>query len=56
MYELQQLFQLIRYANHYLLLAMKGDTFLCSLGDGHLGVHASIIRNAHLTKLYQNFE
>ena len=35
--------------NHYLLLATKGDTFLCSLGDGHLGVHASIIRNAHLT-------
>ena len=34
--------------NHYLLLATKGDTFLCSLGDGHLGVHASIIRNAHL--------
>ena len=27
---------------------MKGDSFLCSLGDGHLGVHASIIRNAHL--------
>ena len=23
--------------NLYLLLAMKGDTFLCSLGDGHLG-------------------
>ena len=34
--------------NHYLQLAMKGDTFLISLGDGHLGVHASIIRNAHL--------
>ena len=34
--------------NHYLLLATKGDTFLISLGDGHLGVHASIIRNAHL--------
>ena len=25
------------------------DTYLCSLGDGHLGVHASMIRNAHLT-------
>ena len=35
--------------NLYLLLAMKGDTFLCSLVDSHLGVHASIIRNAHLT-------
>ena len=35
--------------NHYLLLATKGETFLCSLGDGHLGVYASIIINAHLT-------
>ena len=34
--------------NHYLQLATKGDTFLVSLGDGHLGVHASIVRNAHL--------
>ena len=34
--------------NYYLLHAMKGDTFLCSLGDGHNGVHTSIIRNAHL--------
>ena len=34
--------------NHYLLHAMKGDSFLCSLGDGHHGVRASIIRNAHL--------
>ena len=28
--------------------ADKGDTFLCSLGDGHNGVHNSIIRNEHL--------
>ena len=34
--------------NYYLLLAMKCDSFLCSLGDGHHGVLASIIRNAHL--------
>ena len=34
--------------NHYLQLATKGDTFLISLGDGHLGVHASIIINVHL--------
>ena len=34
--------------NYYLLHAMKGDTFLCSLGDGHNGVRTSIIRNAHL--------
>ena len=34
--------------NCYLQLAMKGNIFLISLGDGHLGVHASIIRNAHL--------
>ena len=35
--------------NHYLVHAMKGDTFLCSLGDGHQGMHKPIIRNAHLT-------
>ena len=34
--------------NHYLQLAMKSDTFQVSLGDGHLGVNVSIIRNAHL--------
>ena len=34
--------------NHYLVHADKGDTFLCSLGDGHNGVHNSIIRNEHL--------
>ena len=34
--------------NQYLVHAVKGDTFLCSLGDGHNGVHTSIIRNAHL--------
>ena len=34
--------------NHYLVHAVKGDTFLCSLGDGHNGVRISIIRNEHL--------
>ena len=34
--------------NHYLVYADKGDTFLCSLGDGHNGVRNSIIRNEHL--------
>ena len=34
--------------NHYLQLAMKSDTFQVSLGDGHLGVNVSIIRNAQL--------
>ena len=36
--------------NHYLVHAEKGDTFLCSLGDGHNGVRNSIIRNEHLAK------
>ena len=31
--------------NQYLVHAVKGDTFLCSLGDGHNGVRTSIIRN-----------
>ena len=41
--------------NHYLQLAMKGDTFLISLGDGHLGMHASIVRNAHLANFIKTF-
>ena len=37
-----------RVCNLYLLCALKNDTFLCSLGDGHDGVYILITRNAHL--------
>ena len=37
-----------RVCNLYLLHALKNDTFLCSLGDGHDGVCVLITRNAHL--------
>ena len=47
--------QIATIYNLYLLHAMKGDTFLCSLRDGHLGVHTSIIRNAHLTNFIKTF-
>ena len=39
--------------NHYLVHAVKGDTFLCSLGDSHNGVCNYIIRNAHLANFIQ---
>ena len=42
--------------NHYLVHAVKGDSFLCSLGDGHNGVRISIIRNEHLANFIKNFE
>ena len=32
----------------YLPLAQKGDTLLCSLGEGHDCVHVLITRNAHI--------
>ena len=34
--------------NQYLVLAGKGDSFICALGDGHHGVQNPIIRNEHL--------
>ena len=34
--------------NHYLVHAVKGDSFICALGDGHHGVRNPIIRNEHL--------
>ena len=37
--------------NHYLVHADKGDTFICSLGDGHNGVRNSIIINEHLVNV-----
>ena len=33
--------------NQYLVLAGKGDSFICALGDGHHGVRNPIIRNEH---------
>ena len=39
--------------NHYLEHAVKGDSFLCSLGDSHNGVRNSIIRNEHLANFIQ---
>ena len=39
--------------NHYLVHAVKGDTFLCSLGDSHNGVRIPIIRNDHLANFIQ---
>ena len=35
----------------YLAIATKGDTLTCSLGAGHNGVHTSITRNVHISKL-----
>ena len=37
-----------RVCNLYLLRALKNDTFLCSLGDGHNEVRIYITRNTHL--------
>ena len=34
--------------NQYMVHARKGDSFICSLGDGHHGVRIPIIRNEHL--------
>ena len=34
--------------NQYLVHAVKGDSFICALGDGHHGVRNPIIRNEHL--------
>ena len=34
----------------YLGHALKGDTLVCTLGAGHINVHASITRNVHISK------
>ena len=37
----------------YLLNAQRGDTFLCTLGEGHNSIRVPITRNAHLANFFK---